>query len=320
MTNFVTPQLQLVPRTILMLTGRPGIGTFCVRLTSRDGTRRPWGLAPCRSIRSTERFVPRDRQVKKRPVPPPAIALPKGKLPGTSASPLDPDALGARVRELETLCAEVYVAAVELGLPQPLLNRLWTVAAQGSTPLAYHVDMPPRPAAAADASDAGVEQPDTRTETPLPDIHLTHRTNAPEARPSAPQPELKPLTERRTVLVVDDDAMMLEVLFRILKRENYELLTALSGTEAIALAERHSGRIDLLVTDYVMPEMHGRQVAEKFRERYGDIKVLYQTGFSDLLFEARDELEEGAAFLEKPFSARGLREAARLILFGAINP
>jgi len=48
--------------------------------------------------------------------------------------------------------------------------------------------------------------------------------------------------------------------------------------------------------------------------------VLYQTGFSDRLFENRSELEEGAAFLEKPFTARGLREAARLVLFGSINP
>ena len=50
------------------------------------------------------------------------------------------------------------------------------------------------------------------------------------------------------------------------------------------------------------------------------MKVLYQTGFSDMLFENRVELEEGAAFLEKPFTARGLREAARLVLFGSINP
>ena len=47
---------------------------------------------------------------------------------------------------------------------------------------------------------------------------------------------------------------------------------------------------------------------------------IYQTGFSDMLFENRVELEDGAAFLEKPFTARGLREAVRLVLFGSINP
>ena len=85
-------------------------------------------------------------------------------------------------------------------------------------------------------------------------------------------------------------------------------------------ASQHTGPIDLLVTDYAMPDMQGRELAEKMREQYKDIKVLYQTGFSDMLFEDRVALEEGAAFLEKPFTARGLREAARFSLFGAINP
>jgi len=69
-----------------------------------------------------------------------------------------------------------------------------------------------------------------------------------------------------------------------------------------------------------MPGMQGSEVAERVRRRFPSVKVLYQTGFSDRLFDNRTELEEGAAFLEKPFTARGLREAARLILFGAINP
>ena len=224
----------------------------------------------------------------------------------------DPEALTARVRELETLCAEVYVAAVELGFPQSLLNRLWTVAARGSMAHTYQVDLPARQAATAAGAPI--------TETAPADSRTADWAARREPRPRPPQTELKPLTQRRTVLVVDDDAMMLEVLVRILQRENYELLTASSGAEALTVAERHGGPIELLVTDYMMPEMQGREVAEKFRERYANLKVLYQTGFSDLLFESREELEEGSAFLDKPFTARGLREAARLILFGAINP
>jgi two-component system, cell cycle sensor histidine kinase and response regulator CckA len=82
----------------------------------------------------------------------------------------------------------------------------------------------------------------------------------------------------------------------------------------------YSGTVDLLVTDYAMPDMQGRELADHVRQRFPAVKVLYQTGFSDMLFENRVELEEGAAFLEKPFTARGLREAARLVLFGSINP
>lgn len=113
---------------------------------------------------------------------------------------------------------------------------------------------------------------------------------------------------------------MLKMLTRILEHENYELLVADDGAEALQTAERHDGVIDLLITDYVMPGMKGRELAERMRARYPGIKVLYETGFSDMLFENRVELEGGAAFLEKPFTARGLCEAARLCLFATINP
>jgi CheY-like chemotaxis protein len=113
---------------------------------------------------------------------------------------------------------------------------------------------------------------------------------------------------------------MLDVLARILQRENFELLVASGGPEIIQKLEGHSGDVDLLVTDYAMPGMQGRELADRVRQRFPAVKVLYQTGFSDMLFENRAELEEGAAFLEKPFTARGLREAARLVLFGSINP
>ena len=107
---------------------------------------------------------------------------------------------------------------------------------------------------------------------------------------------------------------------RILQRENYELVMAGGGPEIMKSSQVHSGHVDLLVTDYAMPDMQGRELAERIRQRFPLVKVLYQTGFSDMLFENRVELEDGAAFVEKPFTARGLREAARLVLFGSINP
>ena len=156
----------------------------------------------------------------------------------------------------------------------------------------------------------------------IPDISLTNnplRASA-DSRRNPPQAELKPLTVKKTVCVVDDDPMMLDVLARILQRENFDLLMAGGGPEIIEKLARHNGDVDLLVTDYAMPGMQGSEVAEHVRHRFPAVKVPYQTGFSDRLFEDRIELEEGAAFLEKPFTARGLREAARLVLFGSINP
>ncbi|HXG88011.1 MAG TPA: response regulator [Vicinamibacterales bacterium] len=244
-----------------------------------------------------------------------------------NANATDPDALKARIKELETLCAEVYVAAVELGFPQLLLNRLWTVAAQGRSPHAFDLEMPPRPPqppapVPGAASPNTTSRPSSKTEPmPIPDIKLTDRpfgARDKEPRATATLPDLKPLPARRTVMVVDDDPMMLEVLVRILQRENYELVTATGGPDALHKAGAQP--VDLLITDYAMPDMKGRELAERMRERYPGIHVLYQTGFSDMLFEDRRELEDKSAFLEKPFTARGLREAARFILFGVINP
>ena len=241
------------------------------------------------------------------------LVLPDGRLPESrAANSRDPEVLRSRMRDLEQLCAEVYVAAVEIGLPQPLLNRLWTVAAQGSSPHAYAVDM--QPAAAEKA--AGDSTP-----VAIPDVRLTdHPSSVPDGRTKPAQAELQPLALRRRVMVVDDDPMMMEVLVRILQRENYDLMTASSGHEALGLAAAEAEPIDLLITDYAMPAMKGHELADRMRERYPAVRVLYQTGFSDMLFENRAELEDNAAFLEKPFTARGLREAARFILFGAINP
>jgi CheY-like chemotaxis protein len=262
----------------------------------------------------------------------------------------DPDFMRGRVRELEALCADVLMAAVELGLPQPLLNRLWAAVGHGELPHAFQVDLPPKSDAPQTTGDmAHTRQPaaadpvtvevgttpyqtgtvhesvvraQARDPMQIPDIRLsTNPLLSPSgAAPKPAEAELKPLAVRKTVAVVDDDPMMLDVLERILQRENFELLMAGGGPAIMSKLESHAGEVDLLVTDFAMPEMQGRELAAHVRRRYPAIKVLYQTGFSDMLFENCVELEEGAAFLEKPFTARGLREAVRLVLFGTLNP
>lgn len=250
----------------------------------------------------------------------------------TVADQQDQEQLRARIRELESLCTDVLVAGVDIGLPQPLLNQLWAAVGHGELPHAFNVDLPPappRPVVAvsepakvlAPAAFHSAAASDAAPLMDIPDIPLT--TNPLSAReddrPKPAPPELKPLQAKKTVCVVDDDPMMLDVLARILQRENFDLLMASGGPEIMKKLEGCS-HVDLLVTDYAMPDMQGRELADLVRQKFPDVKVLYQTGFSDMLFENRVELEEGAAFLEKPFTARGLREAARLVLFGSINP
>jgi len=253
------------------------------------------------------------------------------------ANQQDQEQLRARIRELESLCTDVLVAGVDIGLPQHLLNQLWAAVGNGELPHAFNVDLPPAPPRPVESTQAQKvvvapeafmdKEPGTaparREPMELPDIPLTANpltAKDGDPRPKPPQAELKPLNIKKTVCVVDDDPMMLDVLARILQRENFELLMASGGPEIIEKLAGHSGAVDLLVTDYSMPDMQGRELADRVRQRFPAVKVLYQTGFSDMLFENRAELEEGAAFLEKPFTARGLREAARLVLFGSINP
>ena len=132
-------------------------------------------------------------------------------------------------------------------------------------------------------------------------------------------PPLKPLTVRRLVLIVDDEPAQISLDRRILAQENFEIVTAGSGAEALDAVEKLGRPPDLLITDYMMPGMDGRELAAALRARHPDLKVLYQTGYSEKLFGPRELLEPWAAFLEKPFTSRGLREAARLILNDTIG-
>ena len=131
---------------------------------------------------------------------------------------------------------------------------------------------------------------------------------------------LDALPDRRAVLVVDDEEALLSLDEKFLSRENYELVFAASGDDALAKIDALGRAPDLLITDFMMPGMNGRELAAAVRERNPDVKVLYQTGYCDRLFGPLNLLEAGTAFLEKPFTSRGMREAARLALFGVMNP
>lgn len=231
--------------------------------------------------------------------------LPAGTFPIIAEIPTGQAAMHQRICELEALCAEFYEAAVWLGLPPTLLERLWTVAAHGNSPQGFSIDLP--------IAEAGAP---AHHDEPLPDVRLTHH---PEVL-IEPLAKLPPLLERKTVMVVEDDPAMLELILKILETENYELIAADDGDAALQRWEDESASPDLLITDLMMPGMTGLDLAATMRARAPGLRILYQTGFTDTLFKAKNELEPGAAFLEKPFSARGLVEAARFVLFGTIDP
>jgi two-component system cell cycle sensor histidine kinase/response regulator CckA len=122
--------------------------------------------------------------------------------------------------------------------------------------------------------------------------------------------ELSP--ECTSVLIVDDEEPIRRVVARILQRAGYVTRLASGGAAAIAAAEGPDP-IDLLVTDMMMPEMNGDEVARRLRQKHPALKVLYYTGYGDRLFDEKSTMWEGEAFLEKPCSAKGLLEAVSLL-------
>src|SRR5207237_8158030 len=108
-----------------------------------------------------------------------------------------------------------------------------------------------------------------------------------------------------TVLVVDDEPAVRVVTKRILQRSGYAVLEAAGGVEALDTLREHPGPIHLLLTDVIMPEMNGREVAQRVRRQRPGIRVVYMSGYSPEAIAHDGLLDEGAAFVRKTFE-RGL--------------
>jgi two-component system cell cycle sensor histidine kinase/response regulator CckA len=120
------------------------------------------------------------------------------------------------------------------------------------------------------------------------------------------------------VLVVDDEASILDIVDRVLLAAGYQTSLTTSPLEALRLIESEPP-FDLLLTDLVMPEMSGDELARRALVLRPQLKVLYLTGYSDRLFTLRSWLWENEAFLDKPVTIEGLREAVALAIFGTIR-
>jgi signal transduction histidine kinase len=117
-----------------------------------------------------------------------------------------------------------------------------------------------------------------------------------------------------TVMLVEDEAQVRDLEARMLKQLGYSVLAAANGEEAMDICQSHQGRISLLVTDVVMPNMSGKQVAEAMLARRPDIKVLYLSGYTDNTISHHGILEPSVDFLTKPFSRETLSRKVRDIL------
>lgn len=120
------------------------------------------------------------------------------------------------------------------------------------------------------------------------------------------------------VLIVDDEEPIRRFVGRVLRDMGFETATAESGADALAVASTF-GPVDLLLTDLMMPNMNGDELARRMRAQEPDVKVLYVTGYSDRLFAERMMLWDNEAFLDKPCTLAGLREAVSLLMRGHVD-
>ncbi|MCU1265594.1 MAG: sensor hybrid histidine kinase [Acidobacteria bacterium] len=128
----------------------------------------------------------------------------------------------------------------------------------------------------------------------------------------AVKPEL--LKGSETVLLVEDEEMVRDMATEILREGGYHVLEAKHGPEAMALSQRYKGQIHLMLSDVVMPQMSGRELAERLTPLRSNMKVLYMSGYTDDAIVHHGVLEEGTAFIGKPFSPDALTRKVREVL------
>ena len=132
------------------------------------------------------------------------------------------------------------------------------------------------------------------------------------ARP--PTTVQRPQRPAETVLVVEDDKIVRDLVCAVLLNQGYDLLCASNGAEGLRLAREHPRRLDLLLTDIIMPQMNGPEVAEALRRDQPQVKVLYVSGYTDDVLNDHAAATAELRFLEKPFTPESLCRKIREVL------
>lgn len=123
-----------------------------------------------------------------------------------------------------------------------------------------------------------------------------------------------PARGKETVLVVEDEPALLDLSKIVLEGRGYQVLAAGTPSEAMRLAEEHAGKIDLLMTDVVLPEMNGGDLAKQMLPLYPGMKRLFMSGYTDDIIANQGVLDDGLYFIQKPFSIQDLTAKVREVL------
>jgi len=143
---------------------------------------------------------------------------------------------------------------------------------------------------------------------------------SPSAAAAVPSPSVDRAERDRggqeTILLVEDEAAILKLASRMLESKGYSVLAASTPAEAIGLASRHPDELHLLITDVVMPEMNGRELAERLQQRHPRLRRLFMSGYTADVIARHGVLDAGVHFVQKPFSVTDLAIKVREALDG----
>jgi two-component system cell cycle sensor histidine kinase/response regulator CckA len=128
---------------------------------------------------------------------------------------------------------------------------------------------------------------------------------------SLPEPLL---SGTETILLVEDEEAVRRLVRQTLEQQGYRVVVAASGTEALAMAQKHPGLIQLVITDVVMPQMGGQQLAERLKAMRPEIQVLYVSGYTESAMARSGSRAKGGTFLQKPFTPMALMRRVRGLL------
>ena len=144
-------------------------------------------------------------------------------------------------------------------------------------------------------------------------IYLPRHTGVPGRITEEPVSPM-PLGKQETILIVEDEATILEMLESMLESLGYTPLCADTPGRAIQIAREHTDRIHLLMTDVVMPEMNGRHLAEQITNICPQLKIVFMSGYTANVIAHQGVLHEDVHFLQKPFSMEDLAQQIRQVL------
>lgn len=125
---------------------------------------------------------------------------------------------------------------------------------------------------------------------------------------------IAPAAGSETLLLTEDEASVRRFMRRVLDEQGYTVLEAANGAEALKVAARHPGPIDLLVTDVIMPELGGAELTQRLKRTHPETRVLYVSGYADDALGQHGVLAEGESFLAKPFRSESLVRKVREVL------